>query len=260
MTDRNTGLGVLVLAMAAFAMSPVIAGAKGKPADKGKASSEGPRVVRFAGHDWLVKGSGRERVGPGPNLFSDRETNVWVDDFGRLHLRVSRSGKRWYAAEVVSTESFGHGLYRFYLDTPTHALAPSVVLGLFTWNDDPAFAHREIDIEFSRWSDPANPVNAQYVVQPYDLPGNLVSFVQPALAPTTHTFDWQPSAVSFRSLVGFAREPSTPNDVIAEWTYDGDVPQAGGENARINLWMFRGEPPADGRPAEVIVSDFEFVP
>jgi hypothetical protein len=38
------------------------------------------------------------------------------------------------------------------------------------------------------------------------------------------------------------------------------VPPAAGENARINLWMFRGEPPADGRPVEVIVADFAFVP
>jgi hypothetical protein len=67
--------------------------------------------------------------------------------------------------------------------------------------------------------------------------------------------------VAFRSLIGFASEPTDPSDVIAEWTYTGgDVPPADGENARINLWMFRGEPPADGQSVEVIVSDFSFVP
>jgi hypothetical protein len=249
--------GPWVLALGMVMVGPSLAGAKGKPPP-----SSGPRVVHFAGHDWTVKDSGKRQVGPGPNVFSDDDGHVWVDEFGRLHLRIAKSGRRWAAAEVVSTESFGHGTYRFHLDTPVHALPPSVVLGLFTWDDvDPAFHHGEVDIEFSRWGNASNPVNAQYVVQPYDVAGNLLSFLQPPDAPTTHAFEWRPAFVAFRSLIGFASEPTDPSDVIAEWTYTGgDVPPADGENARINLWMFRGEPPADGQPVEVIVSDFSFVP
>jgi hypothetical protein len=263
MLERLQDIGALLLALAIVAAGPGPAAAKGKPPGTGKPPpSSGPRVVHFAGHDWTVKSSGTRQVGPGPNVFSDDEQHVWVDEFGRLHLRIAKSGRRWAAAEVVSKESFGHGTYRFHLDGSVDALPPSVVLGLFTWDDvDPAFHHGEVDIEFSRWGNPSNPVNAQYVVQPYDVAGNLLSFLQPPVAPSTHAFEWRPAFVAFRSLVGFASEPADPSDVIAEWIYSGaDVPPAGGENARMNLWMFRGEPPADGRPVEVIISDFSFVP
>jgi hypothetical protein len=219
-----------------------------------------PRVVRFAGYDWTVKTSGRRLVGPGPNYFSDAPEHVWVDGYGRLHLRIARIGGRWTAAEIVSTASFGYGTYRFFVDSPIDTLPPSVVLGLFTWDDEPDFAHREIDIEFSRWSNAASTVNAQYAVQPYELPDHLRSFVQPPLAPSTHAFTWRADAIFFQSLAGSLATPVLPSDVIHEWTYAGPVPPAGGEHARLNLWLFQGVPPADGQPVEVIVADFEFAP
>jgi hypothetical protein len=36
--------------------------------------------------------------------------------------------------------------------------------------------------------------------------------------------------------------------------------QAGGENARINLWLMAARPPIDSKEMEIIVSKFEFVP
>ncbi|MDQ4089270.1 MAG: hypothetical protein M3163_03045 [Actinomycetota bacterium] len=51
---------------------------------------------------------------------------------------------------------------------PGGRLDPNVVLGLFSWSDDPAYNYREIDIEVARWGDVAGDTNAQYVVQPWD--------------------------------------------------------------------------------------------
>src|SRR5512135_1367048 len=130
-----------------------------------------PRTISFSGTSWSVKTSSG-RVGPGPNYFSDSTSNVWVDAQGRLHLKILKVKNRWTCAEVVSQASFGYGTYRFTLDSPVDALDPSAVLGLFTWNDDPAYNHREIDIEMSRWGAAANQ-NAQYVVQPYTLASNI---------------------------------------------------------------------------------------
>lgn len=250
----NARAGVYAMALLAAASAGVVERAAAR-----SAVGE-PRVIRFAGHDWTVKASGRERVGPGPNHFSDSARNVWVDAFGRLHLRITRRGGRWQAAEIVSRESFGHGTYRFVLDTPVDSLPPSVVLGLFTWDDDPAFANREIDVEFSRWDSPLSAVNAQYAVQPYERPGHLHAFAVPPVAPSTHVVTWRSDAVRFRSLAGFLVEPVVPADVIGEWTYAGAVPPAGAEHARINLWLFRGIPPAARASVEVIVADFAFVP
>jgi hypothetical protein len=48
---------------------------------------------------------------------------------------------------------------------------------------------------------------------------------------------------------------------IGGWTYAGsDVPKAGGENVRLNLWLFQGQPPTNGEEAEVVVGSFSFLP
>lgn len=44
------------------------------------------RVINFAGRYWWVKNG--TNLGPGPNNFSDSEESVWVDDAGKLHLKI----------------------------------------------------------------------------------------------------------------------------------------------------------------------------
>ena len=208
------------------------------------------RTVEFSGYTWQVKSS-TGLVGPGPNLFSDSAGNVWVDALGRLHLKLTYSKGRWRCAEVINTQSLGRGRYSFALDSRVDALDRNVVLGLFTWSDDPAYANRELDIEFSRWGNAGDPTNGQYVVQPYDHPGNLQRITQPAAAASTHSFDWQPGSVAFGSSTA---APST-------WTYAGpDVPPPGGEHVRMNLWLYRGAAPSDGKSVEVVVRRFSFTP
>jgi hypothetical protein len=216
------------------------------------------QTIAFSGRAWNVKTSSG-RVGPGPNYFSSGASNVWVDAGGRLHLKIARSKGRWYCAEVVAAESLGYGTYRFLLDTPVNALDPNVVLGLFTWNDDPAYNHREIDIEFSRWSSPSNQ-NAQYVVQPYTLASNIHRFNEPSgLSSSTHAFQWLPTAVSFLSASGLQPDPPAPASIAQQWAETSGVPVPGGEHARMNLWLNQGKAPTNGLPAEVVVERFEFV-
>jgi hypothetical protein len=204
------------------------------------------RTIQFSGYTWQVKSS-TDAVGPGPNRFSDSAANVWVDSVGRLHLELTRSNGRWHCAEIVNTQSLGFGRYAFELDSRVDAFDPNAVLGLFTWSDDPAYAHREMDIELSRWGNSADETNGQYVVQPYDRSGNLQRITQRAVSPSTLSFDWQPDAVTFAG-------PSS-------WTYSGrDVPPPGSEHVRMNLWLYRGTPPASGRSVEVVVTRFNFTP
>jgi len=221
----------------------------------------GPRTIVFSGHTWTVKSSSGQ-VGPGPNFFSDSASNVWVDAQGRLHLRITKSKGKWQCAEIVSVESFGYGTYRFYLDSAVDSLDPSVVLGLFTWNDVPDYNHRELDIEFSRWGAASNQ-NAQYVVQPYDVAANIVRFEQPAgVAQSTHSFRWMTGGVAFQSVRGFEATNPAAGDVINTWSYSvgSGTPVPGGENARLNLWLFQGRAPTDGREVEIVVNRFQFIP
>jgi hypothetical protein len=211
-----------------------------------------PADLSFGGYQWAVKQSSG-RVGPGPNYFSGSPSNVWVDAAG-LHLTIQKGARnRWSATEVISRQSFGYGTYEWTVASRVDNLDRNVVLGLFTWNDAPAYAHREIDIEFARWSNASDPTNGQYVVQPYDAPGHLVRITQGPLASTTQRFTWRPGSVTFESLAG--------TTVVASWTYTGsDVPVPGGENARMNLWLFRGLAPSNGQPVEIVLSSFRHTP
>ncbi|MFL6211650.1 MAG: glycoside hydrolase family 16 protein [Pyrinomonadaceae bacterium] len=232
----------------------------GPNSDPAGTSSPRPavRTLQFSGYDWIVKASDR-RVGPGPNYFSDSSDNVWIDAQGQLHLRLTQRDGRWSCAEVVSVRSFGYGTYRFYLNTPVDNLDPQVILGMFTWDDDPAYSHREIDIEVSRWGQ-ANNQNGQFVVQPYIHPQNIVRFqLPPDLQSSAHFFTWKPDNVFCQSLKGLSTTPPTPSLVIQQHLFTQDIPRAGGENARINLWLMAGRPPTDGKETEIIISKFEFV-
>ncbi len=220
--------------------------------------------IEFAGCDWLIKRA-HDQVGPGPNFFSSSDENVWVDDDGRLHLRVAQRTGQWYCSELIADRNLGYGRYAFTIRAGIDTLNPNVVLGCFTWEDCAAeYNYREIDIEISQWGDPGDN-NAQFVVQPWDSPGNRHRFdVFPAGDPngvTTHEFIWDANEIQFRSYFGgFALNPA-PADIIDSWLYAGDtVPPAGNENLRLNLWLMNGEAPTDGLDAEVVVDGVKYFP
>jgi hypothetical protein len=49
--------------------------------------------------------------------------------------------------------------------------------------------------------------------------------------------------------------------VIRHWVSSSpDVPTSGNERIHINLWLFGGHPPSDGRSVTVVIDRFEFVP
>jgi len=220
------------------------------------------RTLEFSGYEWGVK-IGASPRGPGPNLFSDSEENAWVDDEGRLHLRITYRDDKWHCAEVVCRESLGYGTYAFEVSGDLAGLDPRTVVGLFTWDDAPDFHHREIDVEIGRWGKPEDQ-NAQFVVQPYDRPdgANLRRFdVGAAHRLTTHSFLWHPDRATFRSeSVAGVGEGGDP-ELLASWAYDGpDMPEPKEETPRINFWLLHGAPPANESEAEIVVSRFEFTP
>ena len=70
---------------------------------------------------------------------------------------------------------------RFEVQGPIGDLDPNVVLGLFTWSDDPAYDHRELDIELARWGNPLAP-NGQFRLQPNTESVRGFNFEQPVAA------------------------------------------------------------------------------
>jgi hypothetical protein len=232
---------------------PALPAVGGSVAAVASVKGEGsPRVVsrtlHFSGYEWEIRQIPSNRGG---KLNTYDPSNAWTDTNGWLHLRVAQSNGGWTCAEVILTRSLGYGSYRFVVQT-TSELEPAIVLGMFTWDDSSADQnHRELDIELSRWGDP-NSKNAQYVVQPFYVPANVVRFMTPS-GILTHSFHWEPGRASFKTVAGGSH-------VIAEHTFTSGVPSSGGESARINLYPFDNKGSPLRNSAEVVIEKFEYLP
>ena len=221
------------------------------------------RFVDFSGYRWSVKVQDKP-AGPGPNFFSDRVEDIWVDDEG-LHLTVSERGGKWYCTEAILQESFGYGTYIFQTKTEPEYIDANVVAGMFTWESGLPWPNRELDFEFARWSNPKDSTNAQFVVQPFTKSGNLVRYriePDPKEPYLTQVMTWEKDKVHFKTARGRFVSDRIPNEaVIINWTYVGSgVPKPGKENVRINLWLDEGKPPASDNSIDLVVTKFLYLP
>ena len=218
------------------------------------------RTTSMGGYTWEVRaGLG----GPGPNAWDER--NVWLDDTGNLHLKIALRDGRWSCAEVTMQKRLGFGTYQFQVSGPIDRLDPNVVLGLFnypTGDVGPDGTH-EIDIEFAHWGDASNPIG-NYTAWPVDSSLRQVShpFVFRLTGhQTTQRFRWHRTGVLFQSLRGYrdddgaeyARWKYTPPD-FSRYVSTSAMP------VHLNLWLFKGHPPADQQEVEVTIHGFKFTP
>lgn len=211
------------------------------------------RGINFSGYTWWVKnGTG----GPGPNLWSDSDSSVWVDKSGFLHLKIRKTGNNWYCSEVNLNASLGYGSYKFIIESDLADFNKNIVAGLFLYEDD----SKEIDIEFARWGNTLT-VPGWYTVQPPPYTaGNQHSFdIDTGTLLSTHSFDWLPDKTYFKSIKGVEEVVPPNNNLLAEWTYTGNPqPTVGNELLHINFWLFHGNPPSDKAEAEIIIRSFNF--
>jgi hypothetical protein len=209
-------------------------------------------TIQFSGYEWAVKGG--VSLGPGPNNFSSSSDNVWVDELGRLHLKITQRDGKWYCAEVYQMHPLGYGTYIFQFSSRVDLLDKNVVGSPFIYRDDT----HEMDVEFSMWGVDGVP-NAQFVVQPHEHPGNRERFYMSLpTVDSTHIIKWSSDGVSFKSAHGHYSNPPA-DQVIHQWAYaGGDLPFESGELVHINFWLLDGQSPSDGREAEMVIQNFNF--
>ena len=213
----------------------------------------------FSGHTWIKKDSAGRAIGPGPNRFSSADSNVWVDEDGRLHLRITQGPNGWHCAEVFLKTPLGYGTYTIETASPLESLDPNAVFGFFTWSNKAAFNHQELDIEFSRWGHVDDPLNAQFAVPP-----------TPPRGPHGNVFRWKHSDAADHVGVyeikwgpGQAHFSATPaGGPTVKWEYPNaaGVPPALDAVIDLNLWLFRSTAPLTQQPVEVIINKFSFQP
>ena len=207
---------------AAGARHPSPAAVPGAPFAQASESS----ALNFAGYPWTVKSS-TSPVGPGPNIFD--ADGPFVDSSGALHLQIVQTAAGWESSEVILNPTLGYGTYRWTVDGPLSTLDPNVVFSVFTYdNSDTSPSNREIDFEASRFADAGETTNAQYVVQPYETPGNLQRITLPNSDVTTITMTWLPGTVTFSA------------DSLPPWTNSSSsVPTSSTEQVHMSLWSFQ---------------------
>ena len=225
-----------------------------------------PRTISFAGYDWEVK-MRDFRGGPGPNYFSDRKEDIWVDNEG-LHLTISERDGRWYCTEAILNATLGYGTYIFQTHGRVDVIDPMMVLGLFTWDGVAKEQnHREMDIEFARWGDADEYTNAQYVVQPCNqCPGcddHCTRFrvnLTDEKSNLTHHLIWSIGTAEFRTYYGnhnYTESVPEESALAHRWTHASEyVPEPGNENIRFNFWLYRGNAPISGKGDEVVITNF----
>jgi hypothetical protein len=212
-----------------------------------------PKTLNFSGYEWTT--SSGPIFHAGSRQFFD-PANVWTDERGLLHLRISGSPGKWAGAELKLTRSLGYGTYRFQARDVSH-LEPSAVLTLITWDGvGTESTRRELDIELGRWGQPDN-TNVNYVVQPYYVPANVVAFRAPP-GPYTHSFQWEPGKVTFSAIAGSGN--TRDGRVSNRHVFSSGVPSPGGQTVRIALYVFhQGKIPLKNEN-EVIIDKFEYLP
>jgi hypothetical protein len=221
------------------------------------AVAEGPalthpptKALRFSGYEWTVRQT-PGTPGGSRNLYDP--SNAWVDEKGFLHLRIAKTPSGWTSAEVVLSRSLGYGRYQF-VTGDISGFEPAVALAISTWDDSGPY--REMDIEISRWGESGGK-NAQYVVQPYFVPANVVRFNAPA-GLLAYSLFWEPGRVSFATSRG--AQPGRKSDMVAAHTFTSGVPEPGTETVRLNLYVFSNKTNPLTRGVEVVIEKFEYLP
>ena len=220
----------------------------------------GPISVNFSGRTWGIKTTGNvsgDQFDPGPNFWSNDPSVVSVAADG-LHLKITQINGMWQCGEVYLTQSLGYGTYTVQVSSHLDQLDQNTVAApLFIY----AAPGQELDNEYSGMGGLiSSPNNAQFVVQPYTVPGNIVRYVQPPSAQFTSQMEWRADHVTFRVWNGWSSTPA-PSDIIYQWTYTGaDIPPVGQERVHINLWLLNGNAPLSGTGDEMIINSFTLQP
>lgn len=236
--------------------------------------------------------------GPHNNYFATENVEYNSNSL-KLMYQYLPSKQAWAASEVrlvpsAPSKFFGYGTYSFRIQSIqirnintngiiSNTLPPSLILGLFTWDDTEDYAkhenyNHEVDFELSRWGDARNVFDGQFLVQPPQRPqlyrfrtGNTEGMAN------TYQWTWNPGHITWAAT---SKDSSTGETVvIANHSYTTaenmrmGVPDyvqclnKGYRNMeiRMNLWNMHGSTVSPmemskNERVEVTVDEFQYIP
>lgn len=207
--------------------------------------SASTQTINFSGYTWTVRSG---FYAPGPNNWSNDPRDVFVDAGGRLHLSVVNRNGVWYSSEVSLPSSLGYGTYEFDISTGVDRIDPNLIAAPFLYQDDT----HEIDIEYTRWSDPTAP-NTWMTVQPSSPTSETNFTTNQGTNPVTARIEWTPDHITLSTMQN--------NAALNSWTYSGTNNfTPGNERLHINFWQNKGWTPINNSTNEFIVDAMRFTP
>lgn len=218
----------------------------------------------WMGHRWRITNGRMAGVAPG------RPGNVYVDENGFLHLLITKTGRRYTAAELFSQDRMGFGTYQWQIEGAVGNMDPSTVLGLFPYGPKDRIGidgENELDIEFSKWGNTlcGGRCNADFTMYPGTGkravgPTEDDFSVSSSATLTTARLVWTSTSVTATVMDGLQPLGTTAN-VLHTWTFAPSdylvrIPQQP-VPVGMNLWRSNRRPSSS---QEVILRAFEFVP
>lgn len=220
----------------------------------GTPTSAPTKLMRFSGYDWEVRTIASDRGGTN-NLYDP--DNAWTDASGALHLKIKRKAGRWSCAEIVLNRALGYGTYVVTVRDTSH-LEPAAVFGMVTfeeWGGDEYY--REMDVEISHWGDAASKNNAQYVIQPFYIPGNVFAFSEPS-GTVTHVMRWESGRASFKTFRGTSVGARAP--AVSEHEFTTGIPTPGQAKTHLIFYVIASDRNPLQRENEVVIEKLVYLP
>ena len=264
--------------------------------------SEPPETIRlgdslmFGGYTWEIKAS-EIPTDPGPNPFSGRSQDIWIDNSGKLHMKLAQHNGVWYSTEFTSRKFFGYGKYSFTIIGDLKNIPPNAVIRFFTYDPETyitdMYSQINYDLAYGGYDTLTSPFN--FYVEPKQTvsPNGTVSVwnerqFRPDSAngdllvgKTTHVINWKQNEIIWECFEG---DEENRGETIASWIFDDTKPGRIGidpnvPNSNSNLikvpapglqtrltFSFHVNPvgstgyPSDRMEREIIIENFEYVP
>jgi hypothetical protein len=210
--------------------------------------------LKFSGYDWDVRMIASDKGGTN-NLYDP--DNAWTDASKALHMRIKKKSDRWSCAEIFLKRSLGYGTYSVTVRDISH-LEPAAAFSMFIFDEWASEQHfRELDVEVGGRRDAGNSNNAQYVIQPFYIPGNLFAFAAPS-GTLTYVLRWESGRASFKTFRG--RSAGTVGQLVSEHEFTSGIPVPGNAKPRLIFYAVASDKHPMQKPSEVVVEKFEYLP
>src|ERR1700722_7240327 len=85
--------------------------------------------INWQGYTWNVRSAVNE--GPGPNNWD--ASNVWIDDKGDLHMKLSQKDGQWSCAEIWTDQEMSFGTYQCQVEGAIDKLDANVIFSMFSY-------------------------------------------------------------------------------------------------------------------------------